>query len=65
MDNQFSAARERALLEAATAKFLAHGGKIARIEPVYQRDKGPDLTPSAAKPSHPVSVFNAGLRRPH
>ena len=40
MMNQFSAARERKVLDMAVIKFIAGGGKITKIEPIYcSKDK--------------------------
>ena len=46
MSNLFTAARERAALEAAMADYIAGGGKVTRLDPVYQPNQKPDLTPA-------------------
>ncbi|HIJ61939.1 MAG TPA: hypothetical protein HPQ04_04530 [Rhodospirillaceae bacterium] len=61
--NLFTAAKERATLEAAMAKYMAGGGKVTRLEAVYQRDKEPDLSPEVIEKPTPARHF--GGKRPH
>jgi len=44
MMNQFSAARERKSLDMAVVKFIAGGGKITKVAPIYGAKKEPDLS---------------------
>ena len=61
--NLFTAAKERATLEAAMAKYMAGGGKVTRLEAVYQRDKLPDLSPELVE--KPATARSFGGKRPH
>ena len=47
MMNEFSAARERKALDMAVVKFIAGGGKVTKIAPIYRTDRELNRHPAA------------------